>query len=73
MKYKEKDLVKLKRDPHSIGVIVARHPGIGNLGVVSGNHYQVYWSAGSEDVFDIDETWHTEEELTPANNKASKV
>lgn len=67
MKYAEKDLVSLKRDHRSVGVIVATSPGHpGNIGVVSGNHYQVYWSAGQETAFELTECWHTEEELTLA-------
>jgi len=66
MKYAEKDLVRLKRDLTSLGVIVASSPGNGNMGIVSGNHYQVYWSAGSDKHVDLDENWYTEEQLTPA-------
>ena len=66
MKYVEKDLVRLKRDLTSLGVIVASSPGNGNMGIVSGNHYQVYWSTGTDKGVHLDETWHTEEELTQA-------
>ncbi len=66
MKYAEQDLVRLKRDPASVGVVVSISPGNGNMGIVSGNHYQIYWSAGTERGAHLDETWHTEEELTKA-------
>ena len=70
MKYAENDLVKLRRDHRSLGVIVTTSPGHPqNAGVVSGNHYQVYWSAGQETAFTLEECWHTEEELTLAERK----
>jgi hypothetical protein len=79
MKYAEKELISLVRDPTSVGVIVSATPGTVTKGVqttsdgrtrpgrtISDNHYQVYWSAGTHTGFDIEECWHTEEELTLA-------
>jgi hypothetical protein len=67
MKYAEKELVSLVRDPTSVGVVVSITPGHlleTALSRSAGNHYQVYWSAGSNVDVDIEECWHTEEELT---------
>jgi len=75
VKYAEKELVSLKRDPTSVGVVLSVTPGpdwagrYHAAGVLSDNHYQVYWSAGTNVGVDIDETWHTEEELTQAKRK----
>ena len=65
MKYAEKELVSLVRDPMSVGVVVSITPGHLRPGRPSsaGNHYQVYWSAGSNAGVDVEECWHTEEEL----------
>ena len=71
MKYAEKDLVSLVRDPTSVGVVLSVTPGptLAGLnhaaGILSDNHYQVFWSAGTHAGFDIEECWHRTEELTP--------
>jgi len=61
MIFAEKELVSLVRDPTSVGVVVSATPGM-SPGDCD-NHYQVYWSAGSHAGFDVEECWHTEEEL----------
>ena len=65
MKFAEKDLVSLVRDPTSVGVVLSVTPCY-TPGVVSGNHYQIYWSTGTNHEVEVEECWHTEEELTQA-------
>ena len=78
MIFAEKELVSLVRDPTSVGVVVSATPGTATCiqttsdgrvrpgRTTHDHHYQVYWSAGTHAGFDVEECWHTEEELTLA-------
>jgi hypothetical protein len=65
MKFAKQDLVSLSRDPTSVGVVMAITPAVRHLvaGDEGPNHYQVYWSAGTNASASPDECWHMEEEL----------